>query len=488
MNQSKLISIKQEEASSGEEIFDAGRRIQDAVTPELVIVLCGPLGTPLHDVAVKIQLLMKRIHDYDDVNIIRLSEYIREMGAPISDKISDMIDAGNNMRSIYGASVLAQLAIKEIMLSRGEQVKEDVAEVIGDKIKPAPIIKRCHIIDSIKNKEELNLLRSVYGEILHVISVYAPLPIRVKRLERKLRDPQQLHSLINRDSGEEQKEGQSVRDIFPLADFFLRVNENTDDQITKPIERYLDLLLRKTVVTPTANERAMYAAHAAASNSACLSRQVGAAITDGGGDILAVGWNDVPKPFGGLYQALDFSSALVDHRCWNKSGGYCSNDEEKMRISEELADALVNAGIVESTKKNEVANKLRSSSELKGLIEFSRAVHAEMHALLNAGQVAGMKIKGGKIFVTTYPCHSCARHIIASGINEVHFIEPYRKSLATKLHEDAITESESEKDKVRIIPFSGVAPARYLKLFGDARLGRKNATVNIDGAYHCGHS
>ena len=80
---------------------------------------------------------------------------------------------------------------------------------------------------------------------------------------------------------------------------------------------------------------------------------------------------------------------------------------------------------------------------------------------------------GGKLFCTTYPCHSCARHIIAAGIAEVYYIEPYRKSMATMLHSDAITETETELKKVRLIPFDGVAPARYMQLFGMGQDSRK---------------
>lgn len=57
------------------------------------------------------------------------------------------------------------------------------------------------------------------------------------------------------------------------------------------------------------------------------------------------------------------------------------------------------------------------------------------------------------------------RHIVAAGIKEVYYIEPYRKSLATKLHHDAITESDTDTGRVRILPYDGVAPTRYLKLF-----------------------
>jgi len=56
---------------------------------------------------------------------------------------------------------------------------------------------------------------------------------------------------------------------------------------------------------PEKDEQGLYYADAAATSSACLSRQVGAAIMDGGGNILAVGKNDVPKAGGGLYDNSD---------------------------------------------------------------------------------------------------------------------------------------------------------------------------------------
>ena len=56
-------------------------------------------------------------------------------------------------------------------------------------------------------------------------------------------------------------------------------------------------------MTPTYAETAMYPAASAAGNSACLYRQVGAAVCDKNGEILAVGWNDVPQFEGGLYVA-----------------------------------------------------------------------------------------------------------------------------------------------------------------------------------------
>ncbi|MCW0037909.1 hypothetical protein OIO03_20635, partial [Acinetobacter baumannii] len=73
----------------------------------------------------------------------------------------------------------------------------------------------------------------------------------------------------------------------------------------------------------------------------------------------------------------------------------------------------------------------------------------------------------------TYPCHSCARHLVAAGISEIHYIEPYRKSLATRLHEDALTESSEAHGKVQLRQYDGIAPRRFIEMF-EGR-GRKEA-------------
>lgn len=474
--------------------FDARKRISEAVSPEIVIALCGPLGTPLHFVSRTLKTLLLKSYDYQRVEEVRLSAFIKQYGRPASDdSVRDLIDAGNALRSEHGSSVLAQMAIRDIALCRGrvgvqalganpdsyDQLPLDGVPRSPHAVVPTPVVRYCHIIDSIKNIDELNLLRAVYGRLLHVISVHSPLSLRTQRLQQKLGDLSEVYRLIDRDSGEEIPHGQSVRDVFPQADFFLHVGDGTDDQIQASLRRYLDLLLGMKIITPTLGERAMYEAHSAARNSACLSRQVGAAITDPEGEVLAVGWNDVPRAFGGLYEAFGRTgeAAYVDHRCWNKDGGKCFNDEEKSEIASRLATALIKEGIVDGAREQEVVARLRKSSELRGLIEFSRAVHAEMHALLNAGHSCGQRVRGGRLFVTTYPCHACARHLIAAGIREVRFIEPYRKSLATRLHADAITELENDDGKVRIVPFEGIAPIRFLELFSEGAQGRKDAST-----------
>ena len=319
-------------------------------------------------------------------------------------------------------------------------------------------------------------LKLVYRDMFYFVGVYSPLPARVRSLSTDGMSQSEIFDLIDQDSGEEFDHGQTVRDTFPLTDFFLRIDSDTDTQISSRVERFLHLILGTKVMTPTNSETAMYQAASAAGNSACLSKQVGAALTDKNGEVISVGWNDAPKFGGNLYMAdpRNDPNGEVDKRCWNISGGICFNDREKLRISELMINGLIEEGIITKKDKSKAVNLVANNSKVKNLIEFSRAVHAEMNAIIKASQLAGERVIGGKLYCTTYPCHSCARHIISAGIKEVYYIEPYRKSLATKLHSDAITEDESDLSKVRILPYDGVAPARYLKLFKVPQDSRKS--------------
>lgn len=446
---------------------DTHTSLKTTHTSELVIALCGPIGSPLHDVAAALKDAITQRYSYT-CKVIRLSDFISahfekvggEKKIPASPKarrVEALIEGGDKLRMEFGPSILADLAIADIRLDRQKNGRSD-EKFITRRI--------CHIIDSIKNQAELDLLREVYREVLYVFGVFSPIPARESNMRAADFPREKIHALMERDAKGGDIFGQTVGDTFPQSDFFLRMDTNSHTGLGIKVERYLDLILGAKIVTPTREESAMYAAASAASSSACLSRQVGAAVTDSTGEVIAVGWNDVPKPFGGLYQTdrENDPQGVKDLRCYNKDGGKCFNDEEKSLLADALLESL-GTELISEDKFTDAKKKILGDKKLQGLIEFSRAIHAEMHAMINAMKIAGNRLQGGSLFVTTYPCHGCARHIIASGISTVYYIEPYRKSLATKLHGDAITENESEANLVRLLPFEGVAPSRYLSIF-----------------------
>jgi deoxycytidylate deaminase len=222
----------------------------------------------------------------------------------------------------------------------------------------------------------------------------------------------------------------------------------------------------------------MFQAYASSFRSADLSRQVGAVIMSPRGDIVATGCNDVPSPGGGLY----WSGDPHDKRDFQKT--FDSNAREKNAMLERLLKAL---GLIESDAPkaalDELVKKHRDALKETGLLditEFGRAVHAEMEALLSCART-GATTRDCILFSTTFPCHNCAKHIVAAGIARVVYIEPYPKSKALELHDDAIhLASDTEEhatcggpSKVSFEPFVGIGPRCFVDLFslslGDGR-------------------
>lgn len=244
----------------------SAQRIASTHTQELVIALCGPIGSPVHSVGEAIKEMLENTFGYDACNIVRLSKFIGEHAEKVGvsipkDKgfarINAQIEAGNKLRERSGTSILAELAINEIRLGR-----EEYKEAHGSS-RHAPR-RVCHIVDSIKNQEEMELLRLVYREMVYFVGVFVPLNVREANLRAKGLEAGQVYQLIDRDSGEESSNGQTVRDTFPHCDFFLRVESDTDAQLNKRVDRFLNLVLGTKIITPTANEAAMYAAASAA--------------------------------------------------------------------------------------------------------------------------------------------------------------------------------------------------------------------------------
>lgn len=113
-----------------------------------------------------------------------------------------------------------------------------------------------------------------------------------------------------------------------------------------------------------------------------------------------------------------------------------------------------------------------------------------MDALVQLARTEGETTVGATLYCTTYPCHSCARHIVAAGIKKVIYIEPYEKSLALSLHSDSIStigEMEGDTKKVYFVPFEGVSPHRYFRFFkmvADRKEGGKALINSAANSYH----
>lgn len=483
--------------------FEREQDIQDRIksrrTNELVIGVCGAVGCNLQDV---VSELKDQFGAFSyEVTVVKVSTLIKELAAKQSDLVSngpdvDIIetldlfsrytalqDLGNALRDRFAVDTLATQAIKFISTNRQLKMNESGA------VNPPRAV---YIVDQLKHPSEVELFRLTYRNAFFLIGVMSPQIARFEYLKAEGLTPVDAQNLIERDRKDNVKHGQQLEKTIHKADFFVKHSLTNSGNIVDPCRRFVGLVHGENGITPTRDEAGMYAAYAASLKSACLSRQVGAAISNCHGDILSVGWNDVPSGGGGLYH----QESENDQRCV-VHGKKCYNDDSKQKLAKEIVSILSEIKTTEGNPKKTslsgsesassinvvdlveelykpaltsveaalLTQKILETTSLGSIIEYSRAIHAEMEAILNIARSGKNSTSGTVMYTTTYPCHNCARHIIAAGISRVVYIEPYEKSLAMKLHSDAISLDLASSDKVFFENFEGVSPKRYTTLF-----------------------
>ena len=398
-------------------------------------------------------------------------------------RILQLMKKGTELRVKSGqGDAVALLGIAEIKRVRREELRERFE-------------KNAFILRSLKHPKEVETLRNVYGKGFFVISVYSPREVRVTALADRITRSNfgksknaraNAEALIEHDEEDENTSlGQDVRDAFPLADLF--VDSRNKLALEIQISRFLELIFGDVFHTPTRDEQGMHYARSAALRSSDLNRQVGAAILKPEGDLLAVGCNDVPKAGGDLYWPGDKGDARDFQR------GMDAMADERLQVLGELLDRFKRHGLLKKTadagKLNDMVTQLTSGEKknvlkgtrVMGLLEYGRSVHAEMAALMTAARL-GISVRDATLFCTTFPCHMCARHIVASGIKRVVYVEPYPKSKARPLHRDSISVDPSvpSSDHVNFEPFEGIAPRRYQDIFDAGSLRKDKAGKAVD--------
>jgi len=417
---------------------------------EIIIGLVAPVGVNLEDVQNRITSYFNQFRY--EVNFIHLSHVAKEFQGVATGPFTEQnrldvaMNTGNALRKTSErGDLFALLAINEINKKRTED-------------NPEPLARHTHIIRSLKHPDEVETLRQVYGPGFILIGISSSIENRIRYLKDEKGVPaDEIDRLIERDDKESNSLGQSTRDVFQMADAF--VTSDDTESLSTQIGRTLDLLFSKPVVPPTSDEYAMFMAYAASLRSADLSRQVGAVLTNHQSDILATGANDVPKFGGGLYWPTE-----DDQRDYIR--GKDSNEEQKNNIILNIMKKFKNDGDATDDYLLAEGKKLLKGTGLLDITEYGRAVHAEMEALMSSAR-NGISTRGATLYTTTYPCHNCAKHIVASGVSRVLYIEPYPKSFATILHEDSINSdgSSDETGKVSFEPFVGIGPRRFVDLF-----------------------
>lgn len=466
-------------------------KIENISRPELIFALVGQAGVRIENYS---RVLHEHLQTFGYKTVdIRLSDLLQnytgwsnEPDTSEATRIMHRQEMGLGFRKkLNDGAALARTAIAKI--------REERAKLTGDPEYPAPEL--AFILNQLKHPAEVELLRQVYGSSFILLAGHAPKGIRRTSLSDRLRGDQSGNRLtediakriIDDDEKQDDTLGQNTRDTYPLADYFASFGREFSENSTK---RFIDLLFGHPFHTPLPDEYAMYQAHAGSLRSSDESRQVGAVIVSLKGqsgkvinvDVVASGMNEVPRRGGGFYWHNESPDGR-DQSLRNRDR-LDRADNIKVEVLTELLDKFQKQNLlnndVSSIPSHQLARRLLPNlkgTQFMNIGEFMRTVHAEMAALID-GARRGVAVNGLSMYVTTFPCHNCAKHIIAAGLERVVYLEPYPKSRAVELHGEEIDLESIDGDvldkKVAFLAFTGIAPRQYQQLFSMSRRGARN--------------
>ncbi len=339
------------------------------------------------------------------------------------------------------------------------------------------IIKVLRAYDKIQNKKTLvaiDALRNPF-EVLYFRERYAAFYLMAVHTEEKIRHDAlfkkgfRIDEIEHLDKVEGEKssfhdsyEKIDIDKCIELADIHL-AHDGTDKDhnrdIVNQIFTYVALIFHPGLIPPSPLERCMQIAYTAKLNSGCLSRQVGAAVTNEYFSVQSIGWNTVaegqtPCSLRNLYDLFkdEDEGAFSDFERYNDDFG--KEKYKLIRAYDPVKKKLKGLNLSYCFKDIYTSSKEKQRNNQV----HTRSLHAEENAFLQLAKYGTQGIKGGKLFTTASCCELCSKKAYQLGITEIYYIDSYPG--ISKLH---ILESGVNRPKM--ILFNGAIGRAYVNLF-----------------------
>lgn len=194
-------------------------------------------------------------------------------------------------------------------------------------------------------------------------------------------------------------------------------------------------------------------------NSGCLSRQVGAAVTNEYFSVQSIGWNTVaegqtPCSLRNLYDLFkdEDEGAFSDFERFNEDFG---QEKKKLIQAYEPVKMKLNGlnlsycfkDIYTSSKEKQRNNQVHT-----------RSLHAEENAFLQLAKYGTQGIKGGKLFTTASCCELCSKKAYQLGITEIYYIDTYPGISRSHILESGV-------NRPKMLLFNGAIGRAYVNLY-----------------------
>lgn len=383
--------------------------------------------------------------DFSDPKITRsfirilqlVRKFTRDLKAELNQLESGLYvsvyqSAGKSIRRI--GKVDAEYESKDFIPSSVFHLPETINRVIKS-IRKVKNERAYVVIDAIRNPYEAKFFKDRYAAF-HLVSINAPDEHRTRYLQKLHKfSPEQIKKIDDEESGKGDSEykhltNPNVKKCIEISDIHLfnPKNEYDNNNVLKAqIAWYIALMQHPGLISPTSMERVMQVAYTVKLNSGCISRQVGAVVTDSDNSIKSVGWNDVAQ--GQVPCAMRSIDGLINDFHSETYSHYERNNEKFREKAREFYDIF--KPVIQQSNSFKGRNisycfkDIHNSIDNKSNQVHTRALHAEENAFLQLAKYGGIGIVGGKLYTTASPCELCAKKAYQLGISEVVFIDPY---------------------------------------------------------------
>ena len=198
----------------------------------------------------------------------------------------------------------------------------------------------------------------------------------------------------------------------------------TCDETKRQLVRYVSLIMHPGLVPPTEVERCMQIAYDSKLNSGCLSRQVGAVITDGGFNVIANGWNCAPDKQ--VPCTLRSLFSLVRDDCEDLIGtSFFERSDKQYRAFLKENVKNINFDLLHGRNCSYCFKDAYNEFNGKSNQVHTRSIHAEEMAFLQSAKIGMPTVEGGFLFTTASPCELCSKKAYHTGIRKIIYIDQY---------------------------------------------------------------
>ncbi|ANM80208.1 cytidine and deoxycytidylate deaminase zinc-binding region family protein [Serratia marcescens] len=374
-------------------------------------------------------------------SFIRILQLVRKFTRDLKSELNDLESglyvsvyqsAGKSIRRI--GKVDAEYESKNFIPNSVFHLPETINRVIKS-IRKVKNERAYIVIDAIRNPYEAKFFKDRYAAF-HLVSINAPDEHRTRYLQKLHKfSADQIKKIDDEESGKGDSEykhltNPNVKKCIEISDIHLfnPKNEYDNNNVLKAqIAWYIALMQHPGLISPTSMERVMQVAYTVKLNSGCISRQVGAVVTDNDNSIKSVGWNDVAK--GQIPCAMRSIDGLINDFHSETYSHYERNNEifrEKARgFYDNFKPVIQQSNSFKGRNISYCFKDIHNSIDNNSNQVHTRALHAEENAFLQLAKYGGTGIVGGKLYTTASPCELCAKKAYQLGVAEVIFIDPY---------------------------------------------------------------